>query len=82
MKEKNNKHLATLLDIANHKIQGIEMIAKVDEHRAYGGIIRATKGKLLEELCKELVLIAWDELGGRREDIDFSDKTIKVGSNN
>ena len=47
------------------------MVALVDEHRAYGGIIRATKGKLLEELCKELLKVAWSELGGRPEDIEF-----------
>ena len=36
------------------------MVALVDEHRAYGGIIRATKGKLLEELCKELLKLGFN----------------------
>lgn len=78
MKHSNQVKLNRLLDIANHKIQGIDMIAQVDADRAYGGVIRATKGKLLEELCKELVIIAWDEMGGERSHLSFSDKTIKI----
>lgn len=78
MKNGNKQKLKRLLEIANAKIKGIDMIAQVDEYRAYGGIIRATKGKLLEELCKELVIIAWNELGGRRDDISFSDTTIPI----
>ena len=81
MKKSNELKLQRLLDIANNKIQGIDMIAQVDEERAYGGIIRATKGKLLEELCKELVVIAWDELGGRRSEVSFSDVTIPIPLN-
>ena len=78
MKEGNIQKINTLIGIVNNKIQGIDMIAQVDEHRAYGGIIRATKGKLLEELCKDLLRIAWDELGGRASDIEFSDVTIPI----
>ena len=78
MKANNVQKINTLISIVNNKIQGIDMIAQVDEHRAYGGIIRATKGKLLEELCKDLLRIAWDELGGRAADIEFSDVTIPI----
>lgn len=81
MKEGNKSKLIRLLDIANHKIQGIDLIAQVDTDRAYGGIIRATKGKLLEELCKELVIIAWDEIGGKKENLSFSDRTIRIPLN-
>lgn len=78
MKPNNEKTLTKIIEIVNNKIQGIEMIAMVDEHRAYGGIIRATKGKLLEELCRQLLVIAWDELGGNPNDISFSDATIPI----
>ena len=54
MKASNVQKVNDLIGIVNNKIQGIDMIAQVDEHRAYGGIIRATKGKLTEELCKDL----------------------------
>lgn len=78
MKEKNSKAIDSLISIANNKIQGIDIIAQIDEHRAYGGIIRATKGKLLEELCVELVKIAWDELGGRPSDLSFPSQKIPI----
>ena len=78
MKPMNEKSLKKIIEIVNNKIQGIDMIAMVDEHRAYGGIIRATKGKLLEELCRQLLVIAWDELGGNPNDISFSDVTIPI----
>lgn len=81
MKTSNRLKLQRLLDIANNKIQGIDLIAQVDEERAYGGIIRATKGKLLEELCKELVAIAWNEIGGSQSDLSFSDVTIRIPLN-
>ena len=78
MKPHNLQKVQNLIEIVNHKIQGIEMVALVDENRAYGGIIRATKGKVLEELCKELLKVAWSELGGRPEDISFSDVRVPI----
>lgn len=78
MKASNIKKINDIIAIVNNKIQGIDLIAQIDEHRAYGGIIRATKGKLLEELCRELLVIAWSELGGATSDISFSDVTIHI----
>lgn len=75
MKLAKEKHLKQLIDIVNHRIQGIEYVAQVDQDRAYGGIIRSAKGKLLEELCKELVTIAWNELGGDSGRLSFSNIT-------
>ena len=78
MKIDNQEKSQKIITLVNNKIQGIDMVAKVDEYRAYGGIIRATKGKLLEELCKDLLRIAWDELGGKYSDLSFSDTTISI----
>ncbi len=78
MKPDNERRLYELIDIVNSRIQGIEYVAKVDEDRAYGGIIRSAKGKLLEEFCKELVKIAWSELGGAEKRLSFSDKRIDI----
>lgn len=78
MKEKNAKAIDSLISIANNKIQGIDIIAQNDEHRSYGGNIRATKGKLVEDLCVELVKIAWDELGGNPSDLSFPSKKIPI----
>jgi hypothetical protein len=81
MKNSNKEKINVLINIVNQKIQGIDMVAQVDEHRAYGGIIRATKGKLVEELCRSLLRIAWDELDGDPCDIAFSDDTVAIPLN-
>lgn len=78
MKRANEKHLKQLIDIVNLRIQGIEYVAQVDQDRAYGGIIRSAKGKLLEEFCKELITIAWDELGGDNKRLSFSNKKVDI----
>lgn len=78
MKLENQTYLQELINIVNHKIKGIEYVAQVDQDRAYGGIIRSAKGKLLEELCKELVAIAWDELGGDNKRLSFSNKRVDI----
>ena len=78
MKPYNLKLLTDLVNVVNTKIQGIEIVAQVDSDRAYGGIIRAAKGKLLEELCKELVKGAWNELGGDENLLSFPSQKIPV----
>lgn len=40
-------------------VSGIDNEAQNDEDRAYGGVIRAGKGKLVEEMATRLVQIAW-----------------------
>ncbi|MDR1544501.1 MAG: hypothetical protein LBS50_08890 [Prevotellaceae bacterium] len=66
------------MKIVNTKIQGIEIVTQVDTDRAYGGIVRAAKGKLLEEFCKELVKMAWNELGGTAEDLSFPTQRVPI----
>ena len=78
MKSSNSNLLSELVDVVNTKIQGIDIVAQVDNDRAYGGIIRAAKGKLLEELCKELVKIAWNELGGDEKLLSFPSQKIPI----
>lgn len=78
MKTENIAKIQTLIEVVNRKNQGIDLIAQIDQNRAYGGIIRAAKGKLIEELCKEIVRIAWSELDGRPNDLGFSDTTVPI----
>lgn len=40
-------------------VKGIDNEAHHNEDRAYGGIIRAKKGKLVEEMTARMVQIAW-----------------------
>ena len=49
-----------------------------NEERAYGGIIRAVKGKLQEYITHSLITIAWSELGGDIHRLDINSKKIKI----
>jgi len=63
----------------NRLVLGIEKEALSGETgRAYGGIIRAGKGKLVESITREMILIAWQLLGGDPQRIEFSTKKVKV----
>lgn len=46
--------------------------------RAYGGIVRAGKGALVESIAKTLVQIAWNNLKGKPERLSFDKQSIKV----
>ena len=81
MKPFNKNRVNELISIVNNKIQGLNTVALIDENRAYGGIIRAAKGKLLEEFCRQLVIISWSELDGKPDDLSFSDVTIPIPLN-
>jgi hypothetical protein len=63
-------------------VLGIEREAVSGETgRAYGGIIRAGKGKLVESITREMILIAWQLLGGHPRRIEFSTERVKVPIN-
>lgn len=59
-------------------VKGIDKKAKVSEDRAYGGIIRAGKGKLVENIAKRIVEISWDLLGEPYHKLLINRQTIKV----
>lgn len=52
-----------LVNAYNLVIGGVEDDANSSD-RAYGGVIRAAKGTLVEALVKNMVGIAWEHLGG------------------
>jgi|FaiFalDrversion2_1042247.scaffolds.fasta_scaffold01783_3 hypothetical protein len=63
-------------------VLGIEREAVSGESgRAYGGIIRAGKGKLVESITKEMILIAWQLLGANSNRIKFDNRKVKVPIN-
>ncbi|MDH7489913.1 MAG: restriction endonuclease [Anaerolineae bacterium] len=75
---------ATLADIRNAYnllVRGIDESAHAEDedgNRAYGGAVRAAKGALVESIAKHLVEIAWHELGGDPQRLDFRRETVKV----
>ena len=62
----------------NLLVGGIEEQA-VDDDRAYGGVIRAAKGKLVEEMTPHIIRLAWQNCGGEPSRISFGDvKTYPI----
>ena len=59
-------------------VKGIEADAQDDEDRAFGGIIRAGKGKLVESIARNMVEIAWSEIGGSSSRISLEKQTYKI----
>ena len=57
----------------NLLVGGIEDEALDDEDRAYGGVIRAAKGKLVEGMAPHIIRLAWAECGGQPARLSFGD---------
>lgn len=62
-------------------VKGIEADANDADERAFGGVIRAGKGKLVESIARHMVEIAWDDIGGESERLSFEKKAFKVPIN-
>ena len=60
-----------LIDSYSAVVGGIEEQAAGDTERAYGGVIRAAKGKLVEEMAPQILSLAWREGGGDPERLTF-----------
>ncbi len=56
------KKLNALIAAYNTVVKGIDDTAATSHDRAYGGIIRAGKGQLVENMAAELVRIAWEDI--------------------
>lgn len=68
-----------IISAYNLLVKGIEARANDDEsERAYGGIIRAGKGMLVENITKLILEIAWNKIGGKAERINFEKQTKKL----
>jgi hypothetical protein len=78
--ESNNKsidqEIQYIIDAYEYLMRGIDKKAIAEKTRAYGGIIRAGKGKLVESVAENLIEIAWDGLGGRTERLTFAHKVF------
>ncbi len=61
-----------------------DVVKRVDEKaskergRAYGGIIRARKGKLQEGITEEIIKAAWENIGGRESRLSVNSKKFKI----
>lgn len=72
--------LNTLIAAYNKLVKGIDDAATASSDRAYGGIIRAGKGELVENIATKLVEIAWTEvLHQRLSRLDINKKKMPIG---
>jgi hypothetical protein len=73
------KKINEIIKAYNLIVRGIEATANDDDsERAYGGIIRAGKGMLVENITKLILEIAWIKLGGNPNRISFEKQTKKL----
>ena len=78
MKRKLSEDIKSLINAYEFLVKGIDSKAKEAEDRAYGGIIRAGKGMLVESLAKSLIEIAWKELGKDPSRLSFEKEIVKI----
>ncbi|GIW66905.1 MAG: hypothetical protein KatS3mg095_0803 [Candidatus Parcubacteria bacterium] len=75
--DKIDKKINSIIAAYNKIVGDIESEALNSDERAYGGIIRADKGKLVESIGKALIEIAAEELGINHQ-ISFVNRKIKI----
>ncbi|PIU15121.1 restriction endonuclease [bacterium (Candidatus Gribaldobacteria) CG08_land_8_20_14_0_20_39_15] len=74
-----DKKINSIIKTYEHLTKGVEKTAKSGiDGRAYGGIIRAGKGKMVENMAAEIIRIAWEELGQNPERLTIDRKKIKL----
>nr|BAV59414.1 type II restriction enzyme [Candidatus Endomicrobium sp. MdDo-005] len=62
----------------NTVIKVVDKNASEHESRAYGGVIRATKGKLQEHITEEIVKLAWSNLKGKANRLIINSNKVKL----
>lgn len=74
-----NDEIQEIIAAYSKLVRGIETKArKHPKGRAYGEIIRAGKGKLVESIGKSLIQIAWERLGQDPRRLYIFGKRFKI----
>lgn len=73
------KEIQGIINAYEHLVRGIDETAKDSSQiRAYGGIIRAGKGKLVESIARQVVELAWMSLGEELSRLQPTRGIIKI----
>ncbi|GAA8659166.1 hypothetical protein Hpoki27_11000 [Helicobacter pylori] len=67
-----------IIQVYNSVVKDIDKDAQGQDSRAYGGVIRSAKGKLLEDISKAIVKIAWQNIGANANRLEINSKKIKI----
>lgn len=79
MANRIEKEIQEIIDTYGAVIKTVDKKAKKDRGRAYGGVVRAMIGDLVQNgIAKRLVLIAWMLLKKNPKRISFSSERIKI----
>jgi len=79
MANKIDKEIQGIINNYEAVIKTIDKKAKKDKKRAYGGILRAAIGDLVQNgIAKKLILVAWILLEKNPKRISFSSERIKI----
>jgi hypothetical protein len=71
------QRIQPIIDAYEYLVKGIDKKAIGEKERAYGGIIRAGKGKLVESITKNLIEIVWEMTGEPADRLSFAHKAFK-----
>ncbi len=74
----NEDRIKKVIKLYNSIVKNVDLQASSSVQRAYGGIIRAKKGTLVEDTAKMLIVAAWEDLGGERSRLDFEKESQKL----
>lgn len=77
IKKELEQKISAIIETYNYIVQGINEKALGEKERAYGGIIRAGKGQLVENIAQNLIAIAWELVGDSSRRLSFGHKTFK-----
>lgn len=77
MNNEFEKQTQAIIEAYEYLVRGIDKKAVGEKERAYGGIIRAGKGKLVESIAQNLIVIAWETTGESAARLSFAHKAFK-----
>ncbi len=78
IKKELEQKIGAIIEVYNYTVQGINKKALGEKERAYGGVIRAKKGQLVENITQNLIAIAWELVGGSLRQLSFGHNAFKI----
>lgn len=73
-----NKEIKKLVKEYETIVKVLDKKAYNTKDRAYGGVVRSIKGKLVENLTEEIVKIAWKYINGDERRLEINSKKFKI----
>jgi len=78
MKSNLIRRIEELITTYDNVVKVVDKNASEVKNRAYGGVVRSVKGRLQEHITDEIIDIAWESLGGKKERLSIDSKKHKI----